>query len=426
LPNRFTFQEALASKCRESEGFSLLWADLDRFKEVNDTLGHAVGDALLRGVADRLSACVGSKDMVARLGGDEFVIVQAAGEGRTAASLASQVVESIRAPFLIQELQASVGISIGISNAPMDATTPDQLLRYADLALYRAKEDGRGTWRFYEPEMDVIAEQRRALQRDLRVALANNEFALMFQPIVDLKQLRVRTAEALLRWTHPERGAVPPDLFIPLAEETGLIIPIGEWVLHQACQQAVQWPADTCVAVNLSPVQFRDASLSHIVEAVLRSTGLPPTRLILEITETIFLEASEHVLQTLYRLRELGIKFALDDFGTGYSSLSYLRSFPFDKVKIDKSFVRNIDKDPSNLAIVRAIVGMADSLEMIVIAEGVETDEELKVMRREGCAQVQGYVFSRPLPASVIGPYIDAMKDQIVAPQAVAAPLRIS
>jgi diguanylate cyclase (GGDEF)-like protein len=412
LPNRFTFHEALVAAYRDSSRpFALLWADLDQFKDVNDTLGHAMGDALLVAVANRLRGCVGPQDVVARLGGDEFVILRMGADYSAADTLAKHVVESVSAPYHLDDMRVGVGVSLGISVAPLDAASPGDLLKNADLALYRAKADGRGTWRFYEAEMDVLAQERRALQRDLRLALDRGEFSLMFQPIVDLSQSRVSAAEALLRWTHSERGAVPPDRFIPLAEETGLIVPIGEWVLRQACEEAVRWPSQTCVTVNLSPVQFREKSLPQIIDAALSDTGLPPARLVLEITESIFLEADDCVLRTLHCLRQRGVSFALDDFGTGYSSLSYLRSFPFDKVKIDKSFIRNIAHDDSNLAIVRAITGMANSLGLVVIAEGVESEEELSIMRLEGCTQVQGYLFSRPLAAPAIRSHIELVNN---------------
>jgi EAL domain-containing protein (putative c-di-GMP-specific phosphodiesterase class I) len=263
--------------------------------------------------------------------------------------------------------------------------------------------------------MDARAQERRALQNDLRLALDRGEFSLMYQPIVDLSRSRVATAEALLRWTHPERGDVPPDRFIALAEETGLIVQIGEWVLRRACEEAARWSCATCIAVNLSPVQFRDVSLPQIIDAALADSGLPPGRLVLEITESIFLEAADSVVATLHRLRERGVSFALDDFGTGYSSLSYLRSFPFDKVKIDKSFVRDIAHDQDSLAIVRAITGMANSLGMIVIAEGVETEDQLALVRLQGCMLVQGYLFSRPLAAGAIRAYMERMADSVIA-----------
>jgi diguanylate cyclase (GGDEF)-like protein/PAS domain S-box-containing protein len=407
LPNRFAFHEALAAAfAGPSHAFALLWADLDQFKDVNDTLGHAAGDTLLMEVAKRLLACVSSEDLVARLGGDEFVILLSGANSESANTLAGRIIAAVSEPYHVDGMRVGIGVSIGISAAPDDASAPDELFKNADLALYRAKSDGRGTWRFYEADMDVRAQERRALQRDLRLALERRQFHLMFQPIVDLSLARVGTAEALLRWTHSERGLVSPDSFIRLAEETGLIVQIGEWVIRQACLEAAHWPGHTCVAVNLSPVQFRDTSLSSIVDSALSESGLPPERLVLEITESVFLDADDGVLKTLHALRERGVSFALDDFGTGYSSLSYLRSFPFDKVKIDKSFVREIAHHDSNLAIVRAITGMANSLGMTVIAEGVETEEELIVLRLEGCMHVQGYLFSRPLSASAISQYI--------------------
>ncbi|MGI4985315.1 MAG: putative bifunctional diguanylate cyclase/phosphodiesterase, partial [Janthinobacterium lividum] len=407
LPNRLRFQEALARAFQASQpGFAVLWLDLDQFKIVNDTLGHAAGDTLLAMVAARLCDCLGENDVVARLGGDEFAIFQAVSDTPLAIELARDVVAAITAPYQLQDMRVGIGVSVGIALAATDGHSPEELLRCADLALYRAKAEGRGTWRFYEAAMDARAQARRALQSDLRLALDRREFSLMFQPIIDLTTSRVAAVETLLRWTHHARGPVSPDTFIPLAEETGLIVPIGEWVLRRACEEAMRWPEDTRVAVNLSPVQFRDASLPGVVDAALRDSGLSAARLELEITESVFLEADETVLATLHALRQRGVSFALDDFGTGYSSLSYLRSFPFDKVKIDKSFVHASTEDGGSLAIVRAIIGMANSLGMTVIAEGVETREQLGLVRAQGCMQVQGYFFSRPLPASGIREYI--------------------
>jgi len=409
LPNRFLFQKALTAAFGGPVHFALIWADLDQFKGVNDTLGHATGDALLVAVADRLHACVGPDDLIARLGGDEFVILQHAANADAASELAGRIVKSISAPYHLNDMRVGIGVSLGISLASADAGSPDELLKNADLALYRAKADGRGTWRFYEAEMDIRAEERRTLQNDLRLALDHGEFSLMFQPIIQLSNCSVATAEALLRWTHPVRGAVPPDRFIAIAEETGLIVRIGEWVLRRACEEAMRWPGTTRVAVNMSPVQFRDPSLLQILDRALSDSGLPPSRLVLEITESIFLDANDAVITTLHCLRQRGVSVALDDFGTGYSSLSYLRSFPFDKVKIDKSFVRDIAHQESSLAIVRAITGMANSLGMVVVAEGVETEDQLALLRAEGCELVQGYLFSRPLAAAAIGAYVERM-----------------
>ncbi|MCY0386087.1 EAL domain-containing protein [Robbsia sp. Bb-Pol-6] len=409
LPNRLRFQDTLARAfTAPTPGFAVLWLDLDQFKIVNDTLGHAAGDALLTMVAARLRECVDASDVVARLGGDEFAIFQAVSDTPRATELARRVVASITAPYQLQDMRVGIGVSLGIALAATDARSPEDLLKCADLALYRAKAEGRGTWRFYEAAMDARAQARRSLQSDLRLALDRREFSLMFQPIIDLATSRVAVVETLLRWTHHGRGPVPPDKFIPLAEETGLIVPIGEWVLRHACEEALHWPAGIRVAVNLSPVQFRDASLLRVVDAALRDSGLPPERLELEITESVFLEADDTVLATLHALRSRGVSFALDDFGTGYSSLSYLRSFPFDKVKIDKSFVHASTGDSGSLAIVRAIIGMANSLGMTVIAEGVETQEQLGLVHAQGCMQVQGYFFSRPLPANGIRDYIDS------------------
>ena len=407
LPNRMRFHDALGQAAATDPRFALLWMDLDQFKAVNDTLGHAVGDTLLAEVANRLRASVGAHDVVARLGGDEFAILLAGAEGQAAGDLANRIVATINEPYHLQDgVRVGVGVSIGIVLAPADGDGAEELLKNADLALYRAKADGRGTWRFYEAEMDARAQERRELQNDLRLALERGEFSLAFQPIVDLPTSRVATVEALLRWSHTERGAVPPDQFVPLAEETGLIVAIGEWVLRTACKEAAKWRTPTQLAVNVSPMQFRDPSLLETVEGALSDSGLPPELLELELTESIFLEANDTTVARLHKLRALGVSISLDDFGTGYSSLSYLRSFPFDKVKIDKSFVHGINHDRSSLAIVRAVIGMANSLGMTVVAEGVETEEQLILLRAQACSRVQGYLFSPPVTARQVDSYI--------------------
>jgi diguanylate cyclase (GGDEF)-like protein len=388
---------------KAADQLAVLCLDLDHFKKINDSLGHPIGDALLSEVASRLSACVGPGDTVARLGGDEFAIVQFCKNCDPTAvpALASRIVEVIAAPYEIEGHHLVIGVSIGISLAPADGNDPDELLKNADLALYRAKADGRGTYRFFEPGMDARAQARRVLELDLRLALQRNEFELHYQPIRDLASQEIAVCEALVRWRHPERGLIAPNHFIPLAEETGLIVNLGDWVLRTACRDAARWTT-ACVAVNLSPVQFRNPGLVANVKAVLAQTGLPAQRLELEITESVLLQNSESTREMLLELRALGVKISLDDFGTGYSSLSYLRSFPFDKIKIDRSFISDVTTGKDSLAIVRAVTGLGKSLGIITTAEGVETDAQLEMLCREGCTQAQGYLVSKPRPIAEV------------------------
>ena len=407
LPNRALFHDRLADVLaharRRGGATAVLSLDLDRFKAVNDTLGHAVGDALLRTVADRLRGAVRDTDTVARLGGDEFAILHdAAEQPQAATALARRLVELIGRPFLLEGHLVNVGASIGIALAPADGADPDRLLKSADLALYRAKGDGRGTFRFFEPGMDVRAQARRALELDLRKALLLHEFELHYQPQLNLETGRVKGFEALLRWQHPGRGLVPPLEFIGLSEEIGLIVPIGAWVLRQACREAMRWPEPMTVAVNLSPAQFADSGLVGTVRDALRTAELPARRLELEITESVLLQDSAGTLAVLHELRALGVRVAMDDFGTGYSSLSYLRSFPFDRIKIDQSFVRDMATNPDCAAIVRAIAGLGTSLGMTTTAEGIETAEQMRRVRAEGCEDAQGYLIGRPIPADKV------------------------
>ncbi|SDE81204.1 putative bifunctional diguanylate cyclase/phosphodiesterase [Limimaricola pyoseonensis] len=413
LPNRRRFRdkldEALAQSARGRQ-MAVLALDLDNFKPVNDTLGHSVGDALLQEVAQRLRGCLRQSSTVARLGGDEFAIIErdiaSPGEpGR----LAERVVAALGVPYEIEGHQIVIGTSIGISIAPPDGVNPEELLKAADLALYRAKADGRGTYRFFEPQMDARMQKRRALELDLRRALAEGELQLHYQPIVNLETGRVSCLEALLRWPHESRGQVSPGEFIPLAEEIGLIGQIGAWVLREACASAARWPAEVRVAVNLSPLQFRSLTLVAEVEAALAESGLAPQRLELEITEAVLLQHSEQTLAILKRLRGLGVRISMDDFGTGYSSLGYLRTFPFDKIKIDRSFIRDVVNHGDALAIVRAISSMGASLGMVTTAEGVETSDQLERLRSEGCTEVQGFYFS---PA-VCGAEVMALLERI-------------
>jgi diguanylate cyclase (GGDEF)-like protein len=402
LPNRVSFRkgmEAALARMKRGQSHAILCLDLDRFKGVNDTLGHPIGDALLQAVAERLRECVRETDSIARLGGDEFAVVQI-GENQPVGSttLARRIIEALSAPYEIEGHQVVIGASVGISVAPNDGDDPDQLLKNADMALYRAKGDGRGTYRFFEPDMDARMQARRELEMDLRKAIANGELEVHYQPLVNIEKNKVSGFEALVRWKHPTRGMVSPAEFIPLAEEIGVINPLGEWVLNQACADAMKWPKTIKVAVNLSPVQFRSNTLVFEVVNALASSGLSPYRLELEVTETIMLQDTEGTLTTLHQLRELGVRISMDDFGTGYSSLSYLRKFPFDKIKIDQSFIRDLSDAEDTVAIVRAVTGLGESFGMTTTAEGVETEEQLKRLRAEGCTEVQGYLFSPPVP----------------------------
>ncbi|RUP17416.1 EAL domain-containing protein [Methylobacterium sp.] len=407
LPNRAYFRErlcaVLAQHHRRAEKAAVLCLDLDGFKGVNDTLGHAAGDALLCAVADRLRHTVREDDMVARFGGDEFAILQASAPSPDAAGqLAARLIEHLSKPFSILGQDVLIGASLGIAMLPGDGTTPDPLLNNADLALYQAKAERRGTFRFFEPEMNAQIQARRALERDLRAALSAGALELYYQPLLNLQENRINACEALLRWRHPERGFVSPAEFIPIAEETGLIVPIGEWVLREACREAATWPGEIKVAVNLSPVQFRQQSLVQSVVSALASAELDPRRLELEITESVLLADSDANLAVLHRLRDLGVRIAMDDFGTGYSSLSYLRSFPFDKIKIDQSFVRELGMNRHCAAIVRAVAGLGADLGITTVAEGVETAEQRDRLQQEGCDEMQGYLFSRPLPVAAL------------------------
>jgi diguanylate cyclase (GGDEF)-like protein len=410
LPNRSVLAERIEQAIAEAgrgSGFAVFCLDLDNFKQVNDTLGHPIGDELLCAVADRLSACVREIDTVARLGGDEFAIIQC-GVHNAADSerLARRVVECVGAPYELNGHRVVVGCSVGISLAPGDGKTGEKLLKNADMALYRSKMDGRGTWQFFEPAMDATLQKRRALELDLREAMDKNEFALFYQPIYDLRTDRISGFEALLRWCHPKRGMIPPDQFIPIAEEIGLITSLGEWVLNRACEQAATWPNELKIAVNVSAVQFRDPGFIEVVANALEVSRLAPCRLELEITESVLLANSAETIATLHKLKLHGLRIALDDFGTGYSSLSYLRSFPFDKLKIDQSFIRDASATSGSKLIVTAIVSLGRSLGMTTTAEGVETIEQLDQMRAEGCNEAQGFLFSRPVPSTEIASVI--------------------
>lgn len=407
LPNRVLFQkhlaEALARRARKGDQLAVHFIDLDRFKTVNDTLGHPLGDALLREAAERLRGCVREGDTVARLGGDEFAVVQTGlSDMGGATRLAGRIVEAMAHPFDLQGHQVVIGASVGVSAAPSDGEDADELLKKADMALYRAKADGRGAFHFFERAMDEQLQARRALELDLRRALAAGEFELFYQPLYHLGDERVTGCEALLRWRHPARGMVSPADFIPLAEEIGLIVPLGEWVLRAACAEAARWPEHVRLAVNLSPAQFRDRGLVRTVVSALAASGLPAQRLELEITESVLLQDSQANMTMLHDLKALGVRISMDDFGTGYSSLSYLRSFPFDKIKIDQTFVRDILDDSDAMAIIKAVLDLGSSMGIVTTAEGVETLEQLNALRGQGCAEIQGYFISRPAPAAEI------------------------
>jgi diguanylate cyclase (GGDEF)-like protein/PAS domain S-box-containing protein len=407
LPNRAFFRERLEQELtyvQRGGRLAVLYLDLDGFKSVNDTLGHSIGDELLKAVANRLRVCLRDTDFIARLGGDEFAIVQTAFEQLTDAALLAQRLryEMIRSPFELKGYQIVVDISIGIACAPSDGAEADQLLKSADMALYEAKSKGWGTYRCFEPEMGGRMKARRALEIDLRRVLAKGEFELHYQPVVNLKTSAVSGCEALLRWHHPVRGTISPAEFIPVAEDTGLMIPIGEWVLQQACTDAAAWPGDIKVAVNVSPLQLRDVAWAQIVVRALEATGLAPDRLELEVTESLLMQNNESTLRTLHQLRELGVRIAMDDFGTGYSSLSYLRSFPFNKIKIDRSFIDDLSNSIGSLKIVNAVTSLASALNMITTAEGVETERQLEIIRAAGCTEMQGYLFSPPRPVREI------------------------
>jgi diguanylate cyclase (GGDEF)-like protein len=406
LPNRLAFrlelESALRRRERENDMVGVLWIDLDNFKSVNDSFGHPAGDALLRTVSSRLKHCVRAGDTLARLGGDEFAVVQTglanpADGGR----LASRIVAALSEPIELPGHQVAIGASIGIAIAPEDASDPDELLKKADMALYRTKREGRNGFRFFEKGMDAALTARRAMESDLRRALAEGAFELHYQPLLDLREGQISCCEALIRWRDKTRGLVPPMEFIPLAEETGLIAGIGEWVLREACAEAAQWPDPIKLAVNVSPAQFRNRNLLNVVVSALANAALSPARLELEITENVLLSDTEGNIATLHRLRDLGVKIVIDDFGTGYSSLGYLRDFPFDKIKIDRSFVRGLGA-ASAKSIVRAVTGLASALGIATTAEGVETQEQLDQLRLEGCGEAQGFLISRPiLPADL-------------------------
>ena len=417
-------EEQVLHTARTLRPFALLCIDLDNFKAINDTLGHQAGDALLKQIAIRLQACLLDTDVLARFGSDEFLVLQTdLGQPEGAAALSQSLIEAVSLPMQIDGKELNLGVSIGIAFCPLDGTSPDKLLQNADLALYRAKEAGRATYRFFEAAMDEKIRMRFELGLEMKKGIANKEFSLAYQPLVGVRSRQVEGFEVLLRWQHPTRGLVSPADFIPAAEKNGLIIPLGKWVLEQACQDAASWPLGLRVAVNVSPVQFRENDLSKIVAAALAASGLPATRLELEITESVLLLDDLGPVPMLHALHALGVRIAMDDFGTGYSSLSYLQRFPFDKLKIDRSLITRMSEAADGHIIVRAVVSMCRALGIAITAEGVETKEQLEQLEVEGCDQAQGYYFSRPVPADKVPELIARLRGMHHPAMAENAPL---
>lgn len=415
LPNRHMLQMRLAECVREADGlgsFALLLVDLDGFKAINDTLGHSAGDAVLKEVSRRLEAAAGSTGMAARMGGDEFAVVMEVGAvARDAHMLAVQITEAGRVPFSIDGQPQEVAFSVGVAVAPGDGATPDQLLKNADLALYAAKAERRGSYRFFEPAMDKALRDRRNLERDLGLALERGEFELFYQPILNLKTQGFAGFEALLRWRHAEEGYISPARFIPVAEETGLIVPIGDWVLRQAIEEAAKWPRNLRVAINVSSVQFQRGNVVPSIMNALATSGLSPERVEIEITESVFFDNTASNLDALRQLHALGLKIALDDFGTGFSALSYLLSYPFDKIKIDGSFVRAIDNAAGAQTIVRAVAEIGHGMGITTTAEGVETAAQLRNVHAAGYNEAQGFLIARPMPAGLVRKLLEGEDD---------------
>ncbi|KAA0693313.1 EAL domain-containing protein [Neorhizobium sp. P12A] len=405
LPNRSLLREKIDRRIAlggTESGIALFILDLDHFNEINDAFGHAAGDLLLKAVTERLKESLRNGEAITRLGGDEFVVLLECGPaGEKASLLAQTIVDDIGRPFEIDGRLVQIGVSIGVATVD-DGDTANALLRHANTALHNAKSGGRGTYRVFDPAMDTTIQRRRKLEADLMQALANKQFEIDYQPQVDTRSEEIVCFEALLRWNRSEQGSVAPAEFIPLAEESGLIVPIGEWVLRQACKDAVNWPPHIRVAVNLSPLQCRSQTLAHSVVSALTDSGLPASRLELEITESVLLTDSEAALVTLHHIKSLGVRIAMDDFGIGYSSLNYLRLFPFDKIKIDKSFIRELGHSKDCAAIVKAVVDLGAGLGITTTAEGVETREQLLRVREQGCTEIQGYLFGRPQPLAEV------------------------
>jgi diguanylate cyclase len=420
LPNRLAFANALDGIMKDAERQSaecaVLCFDLDRFKLVNDLFGHQVGDGVLTAVAARLRSLTRPVDAVARISGDEFVVAMAPSTNPDAAGLmAARLVTALAEPMMVAGLQVCIGVSIGISMYPSDSQDAGNLMRNADMALYQAKRDGRGTHRFFEPKMNERLRGRQHLEMELRRAIEVGEFELYYQPLVDTRGQRIIGYEALIRWNHPERGLVPPVDFIPIAEESGLIVNLGRWVLETACREAALWPDDFQVSVNVSPLQVQKPDLVDTVAEILSRSGLSPHRLELEMTESVLIHHPEQALETLNRLRDLGVRLSLDDFGTGYSSLSYLRRFPFNKIKIDQSFIQTLGEDSESGVLARSIVALGHGLGLQVTAEGVETVEQYQFLAKEACNQVQGYFFGRPEPARKLTHANRKMDEDLVA-----------
>lgn len=425
LPNRIMFREKLdealdmlrrGHSLSDDQSFAVHLIDVDNFKAINDIYGHPIGDAYLGEIARRLKDVVRRKDIVARLGGDEFVILQTAlSSPEDAARLCARVTTALGETVHIDGLSLGCGVSIGVASAPDDGLDADLLLKRADLALYRAKANGKGSFSFFDKGMDEDLEAKRAMELDLRLAVERCELIVHYQPLVNVITGAISGFEALVRWKHPVRGLVPPLDFIPLAEETGLINSIGEWVLREACCEAASWPDHLKISVNISPVQVKNRNLVHVVVGALATSNLAPNRLDLEITESIFLQENEQTLSSLRQLRELGVLFSIDDFGTGYSSLSSLRRFPFDKLKIDRSFVKDVVTRQDSIEIIHAVISLGRSLGISTTAEGVETEAQMDILRAEGCTEVQGYMFGRPMPASDLEPYLRRSQKMIAA-----------
>jgi diguanylate cyclase (GGDEF)-like protein len=419
LPNRALFHEQLKqelARIAPGEQLAVLYIDIDEFKSVNDSLGHMVGDELLKSVAASLGRCIGGADFVARLGGDEFAIVQTGIKSPAdAADLVARVFASIRVPYACHGHQVTTDASIGIALAPQYGADLDQILKNADLAMYAAKSAGRRTYRFFEPVMDAQVQARRILEINLRQAMSDDALEVYYQPCISLQDNSITGCEALVRWRHPERGMVPPSEFIPIAEETGLINQLGEWVLATACAEAMTWPDEVNLAVNVSPVQFKSGTLALKIVAALATSGLPANRLELEITEAVLIRDDEAALAVLHQLRAIGVRIALDDFGTGYSSLSYLQRFPFDKIKIDRCFVNDIAEPDGSSCIVQAVVNIAAARRMMTTAEGVETPQQQELLRALGCTEMQGYLFSPAIPAADIRRVLLSSRDSAVA-----------
>lgn len=420
LPNRLLFKEQLENVLKDTvetpKVIAVLLVDLDGFKSINDTVGHSIGDLLLKSIGTRIRDILPANGRIARLGGDEFAILQLSAEQPSSAiSLAQQILEIIGQPITIEGYDLTVSASIGIAVANAGSMTAENFLKSADIAMYSAKADGPGNYRMFDSEMDAIVQARSTLERDMRNGIVQNDFRLFYQPLVNLETQKVTTFEALMRWEHPERGMVSPVEFIPLAEDTGLIVRLGEWAMREACAEATRWPDDISVSVNLSAVQFAKGDLVSTVVNALASSGLPASRLELEITESVLLEGSDHNVRILDQLQELGVRISLDDFGTGYSSIGYLRNFKFDKLKIDQSFVKDLLADEKSLAIVRAIVGLGVSFGITTTAEGVETEDQRRCLDVEGCTEVQGYLYSKPLPPAEIARLLGKLDGQRTA-----------